>query len=528
MAAGTRRRLHVEVPADRARRYRAEGWWDSATLADGLEQAAARRPDAQAVTDTEASMTYGELARSVTTGIATLDRANVGANDAAILVVGNTVAAVVAYHALLRTGATTLLLDRRCGAADLRCALEVLPDARIIVSGKERERLLAGVDNPVIPLEAFEQRGGGASTVRARAPDRDAPAVVLFTSGTTSRPKAVVHSLNTLMAGARNMASITAADEHTIAFLVSPLASITGVMQMHLVADQHAALVLEDTFDPDGSLDRLNEAGATLLGGAPVIAERLLRAAEQRATPQITLRTLAVGGSMLSRPLLEFATDAFGIEIARVYGSSEAPNFTGSTLNDDRDRRLSDDGALMPGSEVRVGSSRHPQEGMLRGPSLFLGYAEPEHQAAAFEDGWFRTNDLVDLDDGRLTVVGRLGAVANRNGLKISLDEVDAALAGIPGVVEYACFAVPDPSTGERLAVAVHAADGATATLQGVVEHLLARGTARRKLPEELVLWDEPLPRTASGKIVRARLPVDAAGKRSERAHRLRRARSGD
>ena len=107
---------------------RAEGWWDSATLADGLEQAAARRPDAQAVTDTEASMTYGELARSVTTGIATLDRANVGANDAAILVVGNTVAAVVAYHALLRTRATTLLLDRRCGAADLRFALDVLPD----------------------------------------------------------------------------------------------------------------------------------------------------------------------------------------------------------------------------------------------------------------------------------------------------------------------------------------------------------------------------------------------------------------
>ena len=162
---------------------------------------------------------------------------------------------------------------------------------------------------------------------------------------------------------------------------------------------------------------------------------------------------------MLPRPILELATDAFGIEIVRVYGSSEAPNFTGSTLNDDRERRLSDDGALMPGSEVRVGSSRHPQEGMLHGPSLFLGYTAAEHRAAAFEKGWFRTNDLVDLHDGRLTVVGRLGAVANRNGLKISLDEVEAALAGMPGVVEHACFALPDPATGERLAVAVHAAE---------------------------------------------------------------------
>ena len=374
----------------------------------------------------------------------------------------------------------------------------------------------------MISLEAFEQRGGGASTDHAGAPDRDAPAVVLLTSGTTSRPKAVVHSLNTLTAGTRNMASITATDEHTTTFLVSPLASITGVMQMHLVADQHATLVLEDTFDPDASLDRLNEADATLLGGAPVIAERLLRAAEQRATPQITLRTLAVGGSMLPRPILELATDAFGIEIVRVYGSSEAPNFTGSTLNDDRERRLSDDGALMPGSEVRVGSSRHPQEGMLRGPSLFLGYTAAEHQAAAFEDGWFRTNDLVDLHDGRLTVVGRLGAVANRNGLKISLDEVEAALAGMPGVVEHACFALPDPATGERLAVVVHAADGATITLESVVEHLLAQGTARRKLPEELVLWDEPLPRTPSGKIVRRR------GWSSTRRSSVRSGRTGD
>jgi acyl-CoA synthetase (AMP-forming)/AMP-acid ligase II len=277
-------------------------------------------------------------------------------------------------------------------------------------------------------------------------------------------------------------------------------------MQMHLAADRHAALVLEDHFEPGATLDRINALGATLLGGAPVIAERLLRAAAARGDRRIALRTLALGGAMLPRSLLELASDAFGIEVARVYGSSEAPNFSGSAPGDGREQRLSDDGALMPGSELRVGSANHPQEGMLRGPSLFLGYTDPDDDAAAFEDGWFRTGDLVELTGGRLTVIGRLKEVANRGGFKISLAEIDAALAGLPGAREHACFAVPDPATGEHLAVAVLAEAGAVLTLADVVAHLLARGVARRKLPEELVVWDGPLPRTASGKVIRSRL----------------------
>jgi acyl-CoA synthetase (AMP-forming)/AMP-acid ligase II len=334
-----------------------------------------------------------------------------------------------------------------------------------------------------------------------------------------------VHSLNTLTAGAANLAQITGSDERTTAFLVSPLASITGVMQMHLVADQHGALVLEDEFDPRTSLDRINETGATLLGGAPVIADRLLRAAEDRGLRRIALRTLALGGSMLPRPLLELATDAFGIQIARVYGSSEAPNFSGSTRSDDRERRLSDDGALMPGSEVRVGSSRHPHEGMLRGPSLFLGYVDTDDESEAFEEGWFRTGDLMELEGSRLTVTGRLKAVISRNGLKISLDEIDAALAGMSGVVDHASFGLPDALTGERLAVAIQMLPGASVTLDDVTAHLLSKGTARRKLPEELVIWDGSLPRTTSGKVVRARLSMDAASQRSEQVERLRRDR---
>ncbi len=510
------------VPADRAERYRAEALWNTRGLADGVEAAASRRPDAVAVVDNEWRCTYAELDRAIAGGIERLRSLGVGTGDGVILVAGNTVAAVVAYHALLRVGATVAVLDRRCGSADVRHAIDAFTGSvRVVAPDGERDRLLDDLTCDFHSLEPFADVVSASVHGRWSEPDRDAPAVLLFTSGTTSRPKGVVHSLNTLTAGASNMARVTGADDTTVLFLVSPVTSIAGVMQVHLAADQHATLVLEDRFDPEASLDRINTVGATLLGGAPVIAERLLRAAEGRGDRRIALKVMALGGAMLPRPLLELATDTFGIEIARVYGSSEAPNFTGSTPDDDRERRLSDDGSLMPGSEVRLGSSKHPQEGLLRGPGVFLGYLDPEDNAAGFEAGWYCSGDLVEVAAGRLTVIGRLKDVVNRNGLKISLSEIDSALDGLPGALEHAAFAVPDAETGERLAVAVQPEEHATVGLDAVVGHLLAQGTARRKLPEEVVIWDGPLPRTASGKVVRSRLLIDAPMKRSERVERL-------
>jgi acyl-CoA synthetase (AMP-forming)/AMP-acid ligase II len=392
----------------------------------------------------------------------------------------------------------------------------------VVVPEAERERLVGDLGAGVIALDAFRAPPPGNMAVTWGEPDRDVGAVVLFTSGTTRGPKGVVHSLNTLTAGAANLAQIVAADHDSVVFLVSPLTSITGIMQMHLAADCHAMLVLEDAFDAEESLDRINAVGATMLGGAPVIAERLLTAAEAAGVRRIALRTLAMGGAMLPRPLLERAADVFGIEVARVYGSSEAPNFSGSTPEDDREVRLSDDGTLMPGSELRVGSTRDPGEGMVRGPGMFLGYADPRDNDDAFEAGWFGTGDLIELHSGRVTVVGRLKDVVNRNGLKIAPDEIDQLLMGMPGLREHASFGVPDAETGERVAVAVVPDPGVSIGLEDIIRHLLTRGTARRKLPEQVVMWDKPLPRTASGKVIRARLATESSTRPYELAERVR------
>jgi len=478
-----------------------------------------------AVRDRRGGLTHAQLARAVGAATRRLAGAGVGPGDAVLLVSGNEIAGVVAYRAVLSVGAVAVVLDRRCGPTDVTHALGALPVRLAVVPADERVRLVADHDVAVLDLADLAVAGCDDDVAqRVVAVADDAPATVLFTSGTTSRPKGVVHSRATLAATTDNFVRILGAtadaDESLVAFLVSPLTSSAGICQVHLVARVGGTLVLEDRFEPEATLAFAHDVGANFLGGAPVIAERLLDAAVAtgRGLPPMTM---ALGGALLPRPVLELATDRFGVQVARVYGSSEAPNFSGSLPTDDRATRLGDDGALMPGNEVRIGSRQHPEEGLLRGPCVFLAYLDADDNAAAFEDGWYRTGDTLEVSDGRVTVTGRIKEIVNRNGLKLSLHEVDDALTGLAGATEVACFGAPDVATGERLCVAVRPRADASVTLADVTAHLDAAGIARRKFPEQLVVWDEPLPRTESGKIVRARLATGSAGRPTELVPRL-------
>jgi acyl-CoA synthetase (AMP-forming)/AMP-acid ligase II len=512
--------LRAPTPSDLATQYREAGWWDDKGLRAGLELTADNDGSRIAIVDNAGSWTYAMLRESVERAIGALQAAGLEPDDAALLIAPNTFDSVVAFLAILRCSAVAVALDRRCGPSDVAHAMEATRP-RIVVMPRPLAAGLRVEEHRVRVVGFDDLRSSVRRSPDWPEPDKGRPGIVLFTSGTTSQPKGVIHSLHSFLAGARNLATAFGFTDDDAPFLSSPLASITGLCQLQM-ALSGGRIVLEDKFDSTASLDHLERGGATVLGGAPVIAEMLLEECGRRERSTTTLRAIALGGSMIPRPLLEMAIDRFSIRPVRVYGSSEAPIHTASRAQDTLGECISTDGAPLPGAEIALGSGNDVAELRVRGPNLFQGYLNDVENELAFSDGWFCTGDKAEIEGGRLTIQGRLKEVVARKGLKISLPEIDDAVRGLPFAMESAAYAVPDSETGERLVLAVRTDTPSDVTYGSVSAFLLEVGLARWKLPEQIVTWDEPLPRTASGKILRDRLAAEGRTKRNLFAPRLR------
>lgn len=512
----------VPTPPEDAAAYRRHGWWPTQHLRAGVEAVAGAEPGRWAIADEEGICTYGELRRRIERSIGALVGAGLRPGDPVLLVAPNHRASVSAFAAILRASGVVVALDRRAGAADV--AQAVAATAPRVIVAPDALRTTLHLDAVGVPVLALATLHVGRQPVDDWAePDWLAPRIVLFTSGTTSRPKAVVHHLHSFSAGVANLGQAFGFGEADAPFLCSPLASITGLSQVQLALGG-GHIVLEDDFQPARSVDRLEHHRATLLGGAPVITELLFAEYQRRGTGATSLRTIALGGSMIPPAVVTTAVQRFGIRAIRVYGSSEAPTHTASGTGDEPGGIPVDEGVPLRGGAVRIGSPAAPDEVLVKGPNLFQGYLEREDNEGAFVDGWFSTGDLGEMDDGRLTVRGRLKEVVVRKGVKISLAEIDEVLRDLPGTLEGAAFGLPDDDTGERLAVALHVRPEAAVTYDDVCAHLRRIGLATGKLPEQVDLWADPLPRTPSGKIQRRALASPPPGVRSDVAPRLRRA----
>ena len=308
---------------DVQQRYVAEGLWDDVGLRDGIEAWAVRTPDRVALVDDAGSCSYAELASRIAVAIGSLSARGIGPGSAVLVVAPLDVASVVSYAAIVRTGAVAVMLDRRVGRADVEHAL-TLPELRLVLAPATLVEPL-GLGAASIPVIAPADLLAGSPDRGWSEPDPGAPAAVVFTSGTTSRPKGVLHSLNTLRSGARSMADAFDLTPDDNAFLSTPLASITGLLQTHLMLDRGAGLILEDRFEPTSSLERLRRHGATVIGGAPIIVEQLFRRADEQGLTSLPLRAMALGGTMIPRAVLEIAVETVrhpaGSHVRRVRNS---------------------------------------------------------------------------------------------------------------------------------------------------------------------------------------------------------------
>jgi acyl-CoA synthetase (AMP-forming)/AMP-acid ligase II len=494
------------VSSDEAGLWRAAGCWTDDVLVDtGTFGASPNRP---ALVDRSGSMTYDELTSAVTRVASALQGLGVALGDTVVVVTDNERQSVVACHAVWSVGAVALLVHKSSGAADIEYACRTSSPSVV---------LLAPAAQPFRSAAAPYGRGvyaigdlvnDGAESPSPVAIDTDAARLVIFTSGTLSTPKGVVHTANTLRAATANFRAMMDFRTDERFFLVSPLASIAGVIQaLQLAPTLGATVILENAWNESGTLEFLLESGGTFYGGTDTILARLFDSARRQGRG-LPLRTVSVGGTMLRRDVLDEAEDHFGIRVLRVYGSSEAPSSTGSLPRESKAVRLSDDGAAMPHVEVRI-TDDETHEVLLGGPHVFRGYLDPADNLGAFEETWFRTGDAGELRQGRLRVVGRLKEIASRDGRKISLIEVEEAFGAVTEVESCAAFCVADNATGEHVSIAVRLADHQSLDVPAALDAMLAAGMAKWKLPESVLLYSSPLPMTATGKVRRSELRED-------------------
>ena len=511
--------VKVPTPDDLAASYRNENLWNDAGLRAGIEHVAESDPHRLAIADHAESVSYAQLRIRVEHVIGALHGRGIAPGDAVILIAPNSVSAAVTFEALLRCAVVVVALDRRCGAADVAHAISTT-DARMVIAPERLVTSLRLSEHGIDVVGLDDIQSGPESDSAWAEPDKSAARIVLFTSGTTSQPKGVVHTLHTFGSGVRNLATAFGLGPGDGPFLSSPLASITGLSQLHMsLSGNH--IVLDDDFEPTRSVALLERYGATLLGGAPILLEMLFSEYARQGKESSSLSVVALGGTMIPRELLDIAVSRFDIKPIRVYGSSEVPIHTATKLDDPIALGMADEGVPLNGGEISIGSAADQSELVVRGPNMFQGYLDEAQNAEAFERGWFRTGDLAEVSAGRLAIRGRLKEVVARKGMKISLAEIDAAVTGLPEAIEWAAFGVPDRETGERLALAVRASTPDALDYDIVKAFLLGNGVARGKLPEQVDVWTEPLPRTPSGKIQRNRLPSPGGDVRTTVAPRL-------
>ncbi|NKQ51879.1 AMP-binding protein [Amycolatopsis sp. K13G38] len=343
-------------------------------------------------------------------------------------------------------------------------------------------------------------------------PSPDDAFLIVYTSGTTSRPKGCFHTFNTVRASAAAIARSVGYDEHDVQFGPSPVTHSTGlVTSLVLPLLAGASSHLMEVWEPHEGWQRIAKHGCTVAVTATPFLQMLMAAYDQDRHDASSLRVWVCAGSPIPGAIVRRAGEQFpGCRVLSLYGRSENFLTTMCTVDDPPERSATSDGSAIAGAAVKVVDELGAEvprgtEGDIayRGPSHMLGYyRDPEQTQALFTpDGFSRSGDLgVMDDDGYVRVTGRLKDIIIRGGLNISARELEELLAEHPAVASVAVVGMPDERLGERVCACVVPTEGARPALEDLTGYLRERDVATPKLPERLELLGE-LPMTATGKV---------------------------
>ena len=527
----------MRFDGERAAVYLERGWWSPAdTLSQWLARAAAETPDAPAIIGGGQTLSYRGLAERVAALAGGLKGLGLGSGDVVAVQLPNRIEYLVSYLAICAIGGvmTTLYVPYRAAEMETLLThsrarafigLDAMGDfrpTRTVLDLRSR----TGSPEHVIVLGEGSEAAGGTSAFAdlAGAPPHDLPDgpvaadpfLLLYTSGTSARPKGVPLAYQGILGNARLGApehGITAADRILSA---APFGHLYGLYSFHLALSAGAATVLLPAFTPPDLARTLDAEAVTVLFAAPAHVAACLGAGLLSAEGLSRLRLAVLSGSAVAPAVAKGLQERMANgHVTQLWGMTETQAGLYTRPGDPIETVAATAGRPSPGTEVRIvgaGDTALPpgEEGELqiRGSLLFPGYFDhPEADRAAFSTGgWFRTGDLaVVTGEGNVAITGRCKDIINRGGIKYNPRDVEDLLAAHPQIDMAAIVPIPDPVLGERACCCITVAGDAAPTLEAVCAYLDENGVAKVRWPERLEVLDA-MPLTATRKIVKGRL----------------------
>jgi acyl-CoA synthetase (AMP-forming)/AMP-acid ligase II len=466
------------------------------------------------------TVTYGTLRNQVESLATSLAALGLGRGDRVAIALPNGIEVIAAFLGITATAATAAPLNPAYTTEEFRFYLEDIEAKALIVPPGGGEHARTAAPPGALIIEAALSADGQVRFVPASPsllprkqtePNSEDVALFLHTSGTTSRPKGVPLSHTNLLVSAVNVATTYALTSEDVSLCVMPLFHVHGLVASTLATLRAGGTVIVPPRFSAGSFwSTVKAHRATWYSAVPTIHQVLLARADEDHAPApgtSGLRFIRSCSSALAPATMAGLESRFGCPVLEAYGMTEAAHQMASNPLPPAPRRP---GSVGRGTGVQVaimddvGNLRATGiqgEVVIKGPNVTRGYHNnPEANAAAFTNGWFRTGDQGILDaEGYLTLVGRLKELINRGGEKISPREIDEALLTHPAVAEAVAFGIPDVKYGEEVAAAV-VLRGETNETE-LAAHCRER-LAAFKVPKTIYLVTQ-IPRTATGKIQR-------------------------
>ena len=491
-----------------------------ANLADLVRDAAGSRPAHPALIAGGRTLTWAQVDASVDVATAGYQGLGLTPGDRVVLLLGNVPEFVAAYFGALRGGLVAVPANTGSTASELG-GLLADSGARAVVFDRtaaaaiRQTEAAAGLIRIVVGAPAPGETAFGAfsGAPHAHATEPEDLALLLYTSGTSGRPKGAMLTHRALRASVEQVHQLEhpAVTPDDIVLLVLPLFHVYALNGTLAGAARTAAtVVLVDRFDPTDSLAVIRDQGVTNIPGAPPMyvawsSEPGLREAFG------TVRLLLTGAAPVPSSVLEQITTATGLPVFEGYGLTEAAPGVSSTLVDGVAKPGSV-GKALPGVELRLvdeagepAEEGDPGEIVVRGPNLFSGYW-PDGDGGPDAEGWYATGDVAYEDDeGDLVLVDRRKELVIVSGFNVYPREVEDAIGSHPDVAEVGVVGVPHPYTGEAVKAFVVVRPGVTGFgAEQVAAHVATR-LARFKWPTIVQVVDQ-LPHSATGKVAKGRL----------------------